>query len=192
MKTMSRIDTRGFSLMELIVVIALISILGTMTFQMSGILVGRRAYATQEKLGALIGRTKGLTLAWSQGGFTDTSQDVDVKLTLQRKSDGIYALLRTRKEEESIVLNTDRVQITAVRAKGRDSRLTESSRHLLTENDEVLIAFDKKTGALLPDEEGRYVKQLILSEGEKSYTITLVPATGMVETQTKGMRQVEK
>ena len=180
MRTIRNTKADGFSVVELIVVVALIAIVSGIGVNLTGVLAGRRAYATSEKLTQLIARTKTDTLAWSRGTAPDEETEADVSLTLLRKSTGIYAVLHVRDEEEETLLNGDRVTMTVFTASGRDESLQGVSSFPVTETETVTLTFDKKTGAFLPQSDGSYVKRIMLQEGDRRYIVRLVPATGYV------------
>lgn len=182
MRTLRKTED-GFSIVELIIVIAFMSVLATVTVSMSGILAGRKAHAATEKLSTLVGRTKGSAIAWSKGGFHDVTQDVDVLLTIHREPDGVHGTLRVNEEEEDVLLSVDRVQFDAIYAQGRNQSLAAAKSVTLTNETVFTLAFDKRTGAQLPEADGTYLKQVVLTEGEKTYRLKLTPATGMYDVE---------
>ena len=184
MKTIRSSKEAGFSMVELIIVVALIAVVSGLGVNMSGILSGRRAYATSEKITELLMRTKTETLAWSRATPLHTGEEMDVSLHLHRTSTGIYGTLQVLEETEEVLLNSDRVTVTVFLADGRDEALRNVTSRIVTEDETVRIGFDKKTGAFLPGEDGQYVKRIVVEEDDRRYVIRLVPATGYVYAQT--------
>ena len=186
MRTIRNNKDAAFSVVELIIVIALIAVISGFGVNMSGVLTGRRAYAASEKLLELIARTKSETLAWSKGTAENTDGEMDVYLEIVRHSNGIYATLHVGEEEADTLLISDRVTMKAYEATGRNEALKEERSYPVTEENIVRIAFDKRTGALLPKEDAHYVKRIALEESDRRYVIRLVPATGYVYAEAAG------
>lgn len=183
MRTIRNSKIAGFSVVELIVVIALIAVISAFGANMSGVLTGRRAYAASEKLLELIERTKTETLAWSRGVADNTDSEMDVYLEIVRRSVGIYAVLHVQEEEADTLLISDRVAMMVHEAEGRNEALRAEESYSVTEERIVRLGFDKRTGALLPTADGRYVKRIVLQEGDRRYELRLVPATGYIYAQ---------
>ena len=180
MRTIRNSKDAAFSVVELIIVIALIAVISGFGANMSGVLTGRRAYAASEKLLELIARTKSETLAWSKGLPENTGGEMDVYLEIVRRSNGIYATLHILDEEADTLLISDRVAMKVYEASGRNEALTGERSYPVTEENIVRIGFDKRTGALLPGADGMFVKRIALEESDRRYVIRLVPATGYV------------
>ena len=174
----------GFSLVELIVVIAILAILSTATVAGTGMLTGWNINKCVEML---------------DGGFSETRVSAMSKsaayLTITRDAEGNYYMEMTGGAREKIA--SDDLSITyATQAEGSTVTIEGVE---ITETDPLILTYDRASGAFLPMVESYdidanqrtfvtsvegtnvsnvYCTSLEISAGDKSVTIRLVKSTG--------------
>lgn len=178
-------DERGFSLVELIVVIAIISIIGSGAYSMLGLLNGKYAKECATKTQAALSQTKVAAMSKSKGAalydvyiriYTDSRGSVYVDSVTGRGTSDEY---RTTEK-----IGNSRVTVSAV--KGKIGTEAFDSTIALGTSNEIIIAFNRADGTfneVLSAEGGVketdiYWKRMIFTQGNVEYVLDFVPITG--------------
>ncbi len=181
-------NNKGLSLVELIVVIAIMAVLiGIGTFSLS-LLFGTQAKSCAQKVSAMLSETKtGCMSRFDETmtlSYRDAATDTDPSVT----SDGYYAENRvfTMKKDASLFeaastqmrrMGSPRVVITV--------HLTDGTVFELGENNSITISFDRASGAfeeVTATVDGNpvtgYIDKMTFQSGLRTFTITMVAETG--------------
>lgn len=178
----------GMTLVELIIVVAIIGILGSGMFSAVGVLSGRGARKTASSLTSLLSKAKVTTMSQSKrSGETVGETDVYLEFTTG-SGDSLSAKIMGSKDESAIPLGGRGVTVTAIIAPKFDDSL--DSPETISDINGLKIAFSRKNGALIPQEvikdadgkitEKKYIKKLIVEQGSKEIVIRITPATGSI------------
>ena len=155
-----RKDNRGFSLVELIVVVAIIGVLmGVLSVSISAASSAKeKACASDIDKFITMCRTKCLTRAGAP--YISISYEED-------KIVGNYY-------ENGEVADTEELGVSSIEV----TYTTDTGVTAPIKNGEVItLSFNRSTGAQMPNENGEYITRITVS-GSSIYTITLVPETG--------------
>ena len=179
-------DNRGLSLVELITVIAILSIMVGIGVYSLSLLFGTQAKGCAQNVSGMLNETKTGCLSrfnetMTLGYYTKGSDPAIV-------SDGYY----TENKVYTINKNAESIQITGSEYRKMGSRnvvikvfLSSNPTHgveLGTANS-FSISFDRSTGALEPAiwngvQLTDYIEKITFSSGSRTYTISLVQETG--------------
>lgn len=183
----------GLSMVELIVVIAIMAILSTGLVSIINLLSGRQARSIANDIYASLGKTRVLTMAKSSG-VADVSSDADIYLEIEltTTSSGSYdkcyiRIINNSIEVDEIVLSASLLTSFKVYTGSGvtfDS-INDTSYELLGSNicnkgmNILVIAFSRSTGELIPiDSAGNQITKIKIIQGNKNYSITFWSATG--------------
>ena len=170
----------GYSLVELIVVIAILSIVAGAGYSMLGLLSGKYAKECATRTQSALSDIKIEAMSKSKGA---TNYDVYIRLYV--KGDGIYiesanvATVGSEIHETTKIGKSAKVTVTAV--KGTLGTAGGDSVNLADLGDTgITIAFDRSDGSFCPvrGETDIYWKQLIFKQGSVTYQLDLIPRTG--------------
>ncbi|WP_248403925.1 pilus assembly FimT family protein [Butyrivibrio fibrisolvens] len=168
------INDKGVSLVELIIIIAIMAVLSTGLISMIGILNGRAARECAQDTLSALSKVRVLTLSKSTGApESGLSADADVYLEIKPDGGGRILIMQVNKNKEGetivdqISVGAANVDIIAV-VGGNEVNLTGT---------DIKIAYDRATGAFLKYSDEGYMTKLTFKQG-KSYTIYMTPATG--------------
>ncbi len=183
-----KVNNKGLSLVELIVVIAIMAVLiGIGTFSLS-LLFGTQAKSCAQKVSAMLSETKTGSLSRFDETMTlslRSASDPDPAIT----SDGYYAenQIYTIKKDgsphpadstEIRRMGSARVVITVRLSDGTEFKLGEN-------NNSVTIRYNRSSGAFEPVTamvDGSaitdYIEKMTFQSGLRTYTITMVTETG--------------
>lgn len=173
-----RNDNKGFSLVEALVVIALLALLVTVTSFSLGLPAATQAKKTTLGIDALIGRTKTGTLAKTGDVFLIISTDSDGCIGAAYYEDGI-------KKEWDTFSEPEKVKLYYVLNNGADSAKVE-----LEEDECIVLGFDRRTnGFVYLDESTLRATGNTLSASDASgaiggpddFTTKLIVVGGQVE-----------
>lgn len=157
-------DNRGLSLIELIVVVAILGIVSVGATSSLGLLYSTSAKEAATKLNSAMAKTRVEAMSKSQAS-----------LRLYEKDSEYYVQLIVNDKEESIVqIGNSRVDITYVRSDHQDQVLELPSKG-------VLLEFNRETGGLKPLEDGggnAYCKKIIITSGNRTYNVVCERLTG--------------
>lgn len=157
------IDNQGTSIMELIVVLAIMAVLlGTAT-NIVGYLSGKQARQCAYKMDALLVETRMETMSKSTG------EKDSVYLTFKNDDGKIYAVQIIKGNERSSLIGSD-VSIKTKDVKGNETELINGA--------SVNVYFNRATGALY-DENGNCC-EIRISQGSTTYVVSIVPTTGKI------------
>lgn len=195
---MKKNDNNGFSLVELIIIIAIMSIVLTMLAANLNFIGNSQAKSLANAIKTAVGQVRIQTMGKYEAYlyiYRDSSDNMYYKETWLRSEDKLFV----KSNREKIGKNKPTVKYT-------DSAGTE---YELNASNGLLITFDRSSGkeiakdikgvagAVYKDEEGNvisdvaaYVKpsttsviceEIKVSFGTKEYVITIVPATGKIQ-----------
>lgn len=199
-------NNKGITLIELVIAIAIISIIAGYGLSKTEVIQNYEARETYKKLQSTISDCKVSTMSWSQlngdipimlsatiqnpGLVNDAINAVFMEI-YKDSSDGCYyyrmhaASNAVTKREEPVKISTSRVRIFySVGAKGAVE--TDWDRMEVTggETKGLIVAYNRSTGAFLPymsDISGsRYIRAIEVVCGNRNYRLTLMPDTGRV------------
>lgn len=161
-------NNKGFSLVELIIVIAIISILTGVSFVGLGYLYSTNVKSTVQKLDSSLQKVQSYTTAKSNGGR-------DVGLVIKKKSDGFYVEYKGIAGQEDAKIGGQ--NLTFKYYVGGTATIIDSTQSLE-------LNFDRSTGGLLPltNNGSDYCEKIEVSlNGANAYTITISKVTGRTE-----------
>lgn len=161
---MKREDNRGLTLVELIIVIAIIAVLTGIVMMSVSIISGLPAKKCANNIYSALSRVRVTTM----GKNMDTLQ-------LEVRPDGIFAVETIDSVVETKQLGKNTVKLYVTVNSGGTETETE-----ITSGGSILIDFNRSTGALKPITVGStdYYTKIRAKKGGKSYTVSIVPFTG--------------
>ncbi len=178
-------DQRGFSLVELIVVIAIITIIGAGAYSMLGLLNGKYAKECATKTQSAISSAKVAALSKSKGA---AAYDVFIRIYADAEGsifvDQVVGYGTPDEQRTTERIGNSRVTVSAT--KGRLGSAASDVTVTLGGGNEILVAFDRADGSfneVMVSEGGTveadvYWKQLMFAQGSVEYVIDFVPVTG--------------
>lgn len=181
-------DNRGFSLVEVLIMVVVISLIAGFGLKNTQATFGYNAKEAYKKVVSTLSTGKVQTLSKSQLVSNDTPVKTGSAVTSQVANEGVYV--------EFYVKGTDIYSKTYVKgiAESPDGekiggkgvvinyKLDDGTTGTLTEEEGngLMFSFDRSTGAFLPYSGNRYITELTVSGGKRSYVIKLMPKTGKV------------
>lgn len=169
-------DNKGFSLVEALVVVALLALLVTVTSFSLGLPAATQAKKTTLGIDALIGRTKTGTLAKTGDVFLIISVDSDERIVAAYYEDGI-------KKEWDTFSEPEKVKLYYVLNNGADSSKVE-----LEKDECIVLGFDRRTNGFvyLDESTSRATGNNIISASDAigdpdDFTTKLIVVGGQVE-----------
>ncbi|MBD5480976.1 MAG: prepilin-type N-terminal cleavage/methylation domain-containing protein [Lachnospiraceae bacterium] len=178
-------DERGFSLVELIIVIAIISVIGAGAYSMLGLMNGKYAKECATKTQSALSQTRVAAMSKSKGAAL-----YDVYIRIYTDSNGsIYVDSVTGRGTPEEARTTERIgnsKVTVSAVKGRRGTEASDSTVTLGGTTEIIVAFNRADGTFNEvlsgeggvKETGIYWKKITFTQGGVEYVLELIPLTG--------------
>lgn len=182
-------DNRGLSLVELIVVIAIMAIMVGVGILSISLLFGTQARGCAQKVSSMLNETKTGSLSRFDETMTLTycvkNQDGNKAFT----TDGYYAINQIYTIDKNAVrMPIGTADSAEVRSMGSGKviitvYLSDGSSFALEQDKKITISYDRSTGAFEPVivngvQTVHYVDKITFASGTRTYTITMVKETG--------------
>jgi prepilin-type N-terminal cleavage/methylation domain-containing protein len=162
-------NNRGFSLIELIVIMAILAVVSGAAISLVGILNGRQAKQCRDEILSKLDSVRTTTM----GKRTATA-------TLE-KDGNVYVfkvsttLNSATPEERKSSLDSSRVTLYySTNSDGSDRQELTSP---------LTIEFDRASGAMKAQPDGTYIRHIYAVQGSKEYGIRLYPETGKLQSE---------
>ncbi|MGN0131744.1 MAG: Tfp pilus assembly protein FimT/FimU [Lachnospiraceae bacterium] len=192
-----RKDNKGFSLVELIVVIAIMAILATIMAVNIGRLSGYRAKECRSKVISSLENGRTMALSKSRGG-TNTSNANTYLVFVKNTTDNCNYCITVTENEITDVKKISKGNVTLSVAYSQDAssgtpvgsfaagvkNLSIATAQDVLDNgvaSGTVVAFNRQSGGLLPTDGGDNLYHMFASAGAYQYEITIHPKTGKVE-----------
>ena len=166
-------DNRGFTLIELIVVIAIISILAVGTLLGTSILGLGNAKSAAGRIKSLSDYTR----------LENMTKKERYYLVIYQKENNYYLSINRGRDDQEVSIKTEKLDLRNGRIIFHYTDLSScviSTESLESENtsERLDISYAKGTGGIMADSNGKLVEYIRVEIGNKSYNIHLVMATG--------------
>jgi prepilin-type N-terminal cleavage/methylation domain-containing protein len=164
-----KLNNCGFSLIELIVVIAILVVLCGSAISLVGLLNGRQAKQCRDEILSKLDSVRTTTM----GKRTATA-------TLEKDGDVYVFKISTTLNGEAPEVRTSTLDSSRVTlyystdAAGTGRQLLDSS---------LTIEFDRASGAIKAQSDGTYIRHIYAVQGSKEYGIRLYPETGKLQSE---------
>lgn len=168
-------DQRGFSLVEFIIVIAIIAVVGGLVSGFMPVLNGKYAKDAATRTQSALSGSRMSALSKSNGA---TEYDVYIRIYMSGGSTYIDNVVKGVTTTERI--GNSRVSVSAV--KGEPGTTGSDETVVLADGAEIVIAFDRSDGSFNPvqGEDDIYWKELYFVQGTHTYRLELVAQTGKI------------
>lgn len=193
-----REDNKGFSLVELIIVVAIIAILSTIMAVNIGRLSGYRAKECRSKVISSLENGRTMALSKSRGG-SNTSNTNTYLVFVKNTTDNCNYCITVTDSTITDVKKISKGNVTLSVAYSQDvasgtpvgsyaagvKNLSINTASDVLQNcvsSGTVVAFNRQSGALLPTDGGDNLYHMFASAGAYQYEITIHPKTGKVET----------
>ncbi len=156
-------DQRGFSLVELIVTLAIVGIVSVGGLYSISVVTGQNIKSCAKKLESAINETRVFALSKSQA-----------KMELYTNADGVFVKVYA---DASATGTEEKIGKTGISIKYEDTAGNEVE---LNSGTTLTISFDRSSGAFRPltGSTDKYCEAVILEEGSRKYTLRMIPQTG--------------
>lgn len=180
-------ENKGFSLIELIVIIAVMGIVITFGAIKSDVLFSYRAQEAYKKVVNTLTTEKVQVLAHSKltktvsvkdtlGGVNTDIENSGVYIEFYKYDNSIYAktyVMGVAKEEKGNKIAGRGVTMIC-KGDGFEDEVSGG------EGDGIMFSYDRSTGAFLPYKDGKYIEEIHISGGNRQYVLKLMKKTGKV------------
>jgi prepilin-type N-terminal cleavage/methylation domain-containing protein len=170
-----KLNNRGFSLVELIVVIAVIVVLAGAVISLTGLMNGRQAKKAREQLFSRMDSVRTMTM-----GKRNTTAKIEIK-------GSNYVLTVTSTVSGTDPQTTEYTIADSKKVTLYYSRISDGTKRTeITSTAPVTIEFDRASGALKADgteDDGSpsYIRYIYAVQGSKEYGIKIYPETGKIQ-----------
>lgn len=153
-------NNKGFSLIELIVVIAILGVIAGGTILSTNVVFSMGVKGCTDYLYGYLGKTR-----------IDAMSKASAELEIYRNSNGeYYAKLSTETEETKIGKSPLEISYYIN---------NDTTKYIISDSNILKLSFDRSSGAFLPLEgSANYCEKIIIKGGAKESVILLVPETG--------------
>lgn len=155
-------NQKGFTLVELIVVMAIMGVVATMGLLSFSLVTGQNVKSCASDLESYLAQTK-------MQAVSKASAD----LTISVKPDGVYANLSV--EGRDVKVGKTGIDISYSTSDGREITLTGT--------ESLTLSFDRSSGAFLELPDHTYCTGIFVRGAGRTLKITLVPQTGKYYTE---------
>ena len=164
MKKMNKLGNQGFSLVELVIVVALIVILGTVSVAGISFLVSKPVEECTRRIEIAL-----------QGNRNTTMGKLSANIKFYTDGNNIMALETIDTSSKTTMIGND-VKVSYM-IKGNPVAID-----LGNSSNPLTIRFDRSSGSLKPQTDGGsdYVEKIIISRGNKTQTVSIERLTGRV------------
>lgn len=162
-----RQDNRGVSLVEIIIVVAIIAVLGGVGIWGLNAMTGRPAQQCAQKIVYSLERHR-----------TTAMGKVQAEYWLVEDNNRVYVEEYLCNDPAVGLALANRVEIGSSGVKVQYMLGTDPTLYDLTQP--LKLAFDRSTGAFKPQPGGGYCTKIIAKRGGREFEVTLVPLTGKV------------
>ena len=171
-------NQKGYSMVELVVVIAILAVLTGSGITFLGLLPGSAVKGCAREITSQLEKTRTNALSFENAACY-----------LYCKDDGIYMRIDTKRAgvDSSIEQKVGKSNVTVSNTLSGDSAQT-----LVPGGDQLVFGFDRSSGAFKPaqikkasgvESPGTYCVAITITGGSKTRTLKLVPLTGKIEQQ---------
>ena len=160
-----RKDNRGISLVEIIMVLALMTVVAGALMYGIGLISGKPAQKCANKIVFSLDRHR-----------TTAMGKVDTSYTLKTDSDDTIILVESVKEADGTV------NVTTIPVGENTVEVTYNCGGTVKnlKDEDLVLKFVRGSGAFAKQADGTYCTEIVVSKAGKVYTIELVPLTGKV------------
>lgn len=156
-------DNRGTTLIELMVVIAIMAILVGIMVNTVGFLSGKKARECAYRIAATMNQVRTETMGKSKGGN-------DFSLAIFRQGDEIYGRLDLKGTVSEVLLGKSGLTVVGQDIGGNQLQVEG--------NTELIYSFDRSTGGLYDRKNINYYTTIVITEGNVSWKVIVEPFTG--------------
>ena len=154
-------DNRGMSIIEIVIILAMMAVLLGFMTNITGYLSGKQAKECAYKIDASLAGIRMDTMSKSTGGK-------DVFLTIEKNNGQFYAIKNVKGTEKWEVIGGSQITVTAVDKDGNETEINDS--------DSVTFYFNRETGGLQKDTV--WYEKIIITQGRVTYEVTIEAVTG--------------
>ncbi len=168
MKKKVDFGNKGFSFVEMIVVVAIFMVLGLITSYGIVVLTSRPVDECAKKIQIAL-----------EGNRVTTMGKLSASIEFYLDDDNNVVIMETINDvpQSEIIIGQNVVTVTAEMIDGTQFDLSKE------DDEHIVIQFDRSCGSVKADASGNIVCKFIVSRGDKELTVNLDPLTGRVEVE---------
>lgn len=162
-------NQKGFSLIEIIVVFAIMAIIGAGALVSFSLVTGQNVKSCAKKIDTYLGQTR-----------MNAMSRHNTVLYLMVEDDGVYAQMYKSQDNSNTMVAEERVKIAkeGTRVRYRPSTAGATLVDLTPGGVRLEISFDRSSGAFKPLPDDTYCTEIIIGDGTNEARIAMVPLTG--------------